>query len=192
VKGKNKSPWRNRLVSGWGVWLLILAVLALGLWPGRVTWASNLSSSQVSGEVRLQGRQDHSDITIQTQGQSGAEGVQSLGVSPSSAPAGTDGVFSVEAQGALIITARRSGYLDAQATVDIASEEPLNLGPTTLYGGEVTGDNVIDISDLSYLGARFHTDDPKGDINGDSEVDILDLSMAAANFSMHGPTPWGE
>jgi hypothetical protein len=157
-----------------------------------VIWASNLLSSQVSGEVRLQGRQDHSEITIQVQGQSDADGVQSFSVSPSSAPVGTDGVFSVEAQGKLIITARRSGYLDAQTTVDISSDEPLNLGPTTLYGGEVTGDNEIDISDLSYLGARFHTGDLTGDINGDSQIDILDLSMAAANFSMSGPTSWGE
>jgi hypothetical protein len=105
---------------------------------------------------------------------------------------GSQGAFNLPVQGSVVITARREGYLDAQKTVNITSDAPLDLGPTILYGGEVTGDNLIDISDLAYLGAKFTTDDSKSDINGDGAVDILDLSMAAANFSMRGPTPWGE
>ncbi len=132
----------------------------------------------VSGQVHLQGRLDHS----------GAE----VSVSPTGLEAITDieGLFSFLTHGTLTITARMYGYLDAEATVELSPGESVDLGLTTLYGGEVTGDNCIDILDLAYLGARFHSDDLSADINGDGLVDILDLAMAAANFLMCGPTPW--
>jgi hypothetical protein len=56
----------------------------------------------------------------------------------------------------------------------------------------VTGDNLIDILDLAYMGARFHGDDLTADINGDGIVDILDLVLSAANYMMTGPTDWGQ
>jgi hypothetical protein len=105
---------------------------------------------------------------------------------------GVEGEFNFEAQGVLVITAHKPGYLDAQAMVEIVSDAPIDLTPATLYGGEVTGDNLIDISDLAYLGANFGSNDSQGDINGDGQVDILDMSVAAANFMLRGPTLWGE
>lgn len=187
-----KNGLKDRAIPARKTWLLVLALLAL-LWPGQALLASTLLSRQVVGEVHLQGRQDHSDIEIQITDESGLVNLQAVDDS-SAQPiiVNTEGMFSVQAQGKLVITVRRSGYLDAQATVSAASDEPLNLGATTLCGGEVTGDNMIDIGDLSYLGANFHTDDVLGDINGDGEVDILDLSVAASNFRMQGPTSWGE
>jgi len=191
MREKNQSTRRKRPVAGQLVWLSILVVLALGVWPGRAILASTLMSRKISGEVHLQGRLDHSDIDVQMQTQPGINEVQGANVSLSPAAVTPEGAFNVDAQGAMVITAGRPGYLDAQATVT-ESDAPINLGPTTLYGGEVTGDNVIDISDLAYLGANFHTSDAQADINGDGQVDILDLSISAANFSMRGPTPWGE
>jgi hypothetical protein len=167
-------------------------VLLTLLWPGQAILASTLLSRQVVGEVHLQGRQDHSDIEIQITDESGLVNAHNLDGSPTQPAIGSEGMFSAQTEGKLVITARRPGYLDAQATVSAASDGPMSLGATTLYGGEVTGDNLIDIGDLSYLGAKFHTADAMGDINGDGEVDILDLSVAAANFQMSGPTPWGE
>ncbi len=190
MREKNKSTRRKCPVAGRLVWLSILVVLALGVWPGRAILASTLSR-KISGEVHLQGRLDHNDIDVQMQVQSGINETQGANASLSPSAVTPEGAFSVDAQGAMVITAGSPGYLDAQATVT-ESDAPINLGPTTLYGGEVTGDNLIDISDLAYLGANFHTSDAQADINGDGQVDILDLSISAANFSMRGPTPWGE
>jgi hypothetical protein len=191
VKTKNKLVWRNHSISVRRTWLFALVLLTL-LWPGQAILASTLLSRQVVGEVHLQGRQDHSDVEIQITDESGLAKTQNLDGSPTQPIIGSAGMFSAQAEGKLVITARRPGYLDAQATVSAASDKALNLGATTLYGGEVTGDNLIDIVDLSYLGAKFQTADAIGDINGDGVVDILDLSVAAANFQMSGPTPWGE
>jgi hypothetical protein len=102
------------------------------------------------------------------------------------------GFASFVADGLLTVTVQMYGHLDSQTTVKVLPGESVDLGATTLYGGEVTGDNLIDIADLAYLSARFHSDDLSADINGDGQVDILDLAMAAANFLMSGPTPWGE
>jgi hypothetical protein len=193
MRGNNRWPWRNRPRPDRLVWLSILAALALGIWPVHVILASTSMSGQVSGEIHLQGRLDHSGVEVQIQPQSGSGDLTIQGASTSvQVTTSSQGEFSASSQGVLIITARKQGYLDAQATIGITSDEPLDLGPTTLYGGEVTGDNLIDISDLAYLGASFNSGDSKGDINGDGQVDILDLALAAANFTMSGPTPWGE
>ncbi len=191
MKVKNEQTWTSRIKLDRTTCMFVMAFLAL-LWPGQAILASTLLSGQITGEVHLQGRQDHSGIDIQITSQSGLDEPQSFSVSPAQPAIGSEGEFSVQAQGMLVITASRPGYLDVQATVSTTSDEPLNLGATTLYGGEVTGDNLIDIGDLSYLGANFHTADAVGDINGDGVIDILDLSVAAANFQMSGPTPWGE
>lgn len=174
------------------VWLSILAVLVLGIWSGQAILASTLMQTvQVSGEVRLQGRQDYSGVEVQVRRQSGDDELESFALLPAQVT-DFEGGFSFTAQGALVITARQPGYLDAQARVTVTSDELLELGSTTLYGGDVTGDNLIDIGDLAYMGASFNSADLKSDINSDGQVDILDLTMAAANFLMRGPTPWGE
>jgi hypothetical protein len=191
MRGKNRSPGLDRLKSNRTLWVCILIVLALGVWPGSAILASPLLSGQVGGEIHLQGRSDHSGVEIQIQQQPGSGNLESFSVPPTQVT-GTEGAFNFDAQGVLIITAHKPGYLDAQATVEIAPDAPIDLQPATLYGGEVTGDNLIDISDLAYLGANFGSNDSQGDINGDGQVDILDMSVAAANYMMRGPTPWGE
>lgn len=188
---KKESLWPDYLGRGRRVWLCILIVLALGVWPGRVILASTLLSGQVGGEIHLQGRSDYSGVEVQVQHQPGNGDVESFNVSPAQVT-GAEGKFSFLAQGVLVVTAHKQGYLDAQTTVQVARDAPIDLQPTTLYGGEVTGDNLIDISDLAYLGAHFGSNDLKGDVNSDGQVDILDMSMAAANFMMRGPTPWDE
>jgi hypothetical protein len=66
-----------------------------------------------------------------------------------------------------------------------------NLGVITLLGGEVTGDGVIDIFDLTFIAARYNSNDPLADITADGLVDIFDLVIAAGNYEQHGPqTNW--
>ena len=48
---------------------------------------------------------------------------------------------------------------------------------------DVTGDGVVDISDLTFVAARFGESDPEADVNGDGIVNILDLVRVAQNFS---------
>jgi hypothetical protein len=131
--------------------------------------------------------------TVQPQGRFDYSGVE-INLSPDGLQLLTDalGWFEALIHGDLVVTAHMHGYLDSQASVQVAAGAEVDLGPTTLYGGEVTGDNLIDILDLAYMGARFHGDDLTADINGDGIVDILDLVLSAANYMMTGPTDWGQ
>jgi len=61
------------------------------------------------------------------------------------------------------------------------------LGGITLPGGDVTGDNAIDIFDLAYIGSRYNTTDPTADINADGLVDIFVLVITAGNYDNRGP-----
>jgi uncharacterized membrane protein len=141
---------------------------------------TTILTGKLEGTVKPQGRFDYSGVEIN--------------LSPAGLQLFTDalGWFSALIHGDLTVTAHMHGYLDAQATVYVAPGAVVDLGPTTLYGGEVTGDNLIDILDLAYMGARFHGSDLSADINGDGIVDILDLVLSAANYMMTGPTDWAE
>jgi hypothetical protein len=66
----------------------------------------------------------------------------------------------------------------------------VDLGEITLIGGDINGDNEIDVRDLSYVAWQFDESDPKADINGDGVVDIFDLSLIAGNFGRKGPIEW--
>jgi hypothetical protein len=66
----------------------------------------------------------------------------------------------------------------------------VTLPPVTLLGGDINGDNTIDIRDLSYVAYHFGGPDAQSDINGDGRVDILDLTLIAGNFGTKGPTLW--
>jgi hypothetical protein len=70
----------------------------------------------------------------------------------------------------------------------------VNVGTTTLYGGDVNADNCVNILDIVSIIGWFGTTglpnpDPY-DINNDGTVNILDLTIAAGNFTRCGPTTW--
>ncbi len=48
---------------------------------------------------------------------------------------------------------------------------------------DVTGDGVVNISDLVFVAARFGEANTEGDVNNDGTVNILDLVLVAKNFS---------
>jgi hypothetical protein len=66
----------------------------------------------------------------------------------------------------------------------------VDAGAVTLVGGDVNGDQAIDIRDVSYVAYHFDQYDPQADVNGDGVVDILDLTLVAGNFGQVGPTAW--
>lgn len=79
-----------------------------------------------------------------------------------------------------------AGFLRAQR------ESPSgNMGIIKLPAGDVTGDNVIDNSDLSTVTAQYHSSNSEVDLNGDGQVDVLDLSLVSGNYNRRGPvTDW--
>jgi len=105
----------------------------------------------------------------------------------------TDGSFEVEFAGdsyELLIAAQ--GYLSARLQGDVvASSTTIEVGIVKLPGGDVTGDEAIDIFDLAFIGSRYGGDDVSGDVNGDGEVDIFDLAMSASNYGKQGPVGIG-
>jgi hypothetical protein len=80
----------------------------------------------------------------------------------------------------------------------------LDFGTVTLRGGDVNGDNAINILDIGAIISRFGrtgaavrssnpactiSDDP-ADINDDGIINISDLAIAAGNWGLVGPRDW--
>lgn len=129
----------------------------------------------------------------------------------------TAGGFLLNVQsGAGTYTVRASypGYLQAQKSNVFASGGQTLIGATKLYGGDVNGDNAINILDIvgiignlgavvpvrstvavcaPFAGTQTNVPPPADsavDINDDGSVDISDLAIAAGNFGKVGPTTW--
>jgi hypothetical protein len=111
------------------------------------------------------------------------------------ATTGADGAFRIVTslgEGFYTLTAAMSGYLSAESAkpVKVTVGSVVDVGKITLYGGDATGDDVVDIRDLSYVAYHFDRYDASADVNGDGVVDIFDLSLTAGNFGQRGPIPW--
>jgi hypothetical protein len=130
----------------------------------------------ITGQVELQGSSDHSGATVtngHTQIQTGADGRFQIEVPP-------DQPYS------LLISA--PGYLSAQTEgAASAGSTAIEVGPLKLLGGDVTGDDRVNIFDLSYMGSRYGGNDPTADINRDGGVNIFDLTVTASNYGRFGP-----
>lgn len=108
-----------------------------------------------------------------------------------------------------IIGAGYPGYLSSETTVTIPPSR--DVGTTTLCGGDVNADRVINILDIGTIIGKFGsagvpvrsdlsdppvfpadcTDpDESTDINDDGNVNISDLAIAAGNLGLTGPTRW--
>ncbi|MCS7259342.1 MAG: dockerin type I domain-containing protein [Anaerolineae bacterium] len=93
-----------------------------------------------------------------------------------------------------MVTVSRPGYLSARATNVLPGTD---LGLVTLLAGDVTGDNNINIFDLTVvagsLGAPVGTSTALEmmDFNADGVVTIADLALLAKNYGLSGPRPFG-
>ena len=138
------------------------------------------------GRILLQGRNDHSGVSVSS----------SLSKSRSdTVTTDKDGRFAIttsHGEGFYTITVAKQGYLTAvsERPLKMTVDSVVDLGEITLIGGDVNGDNEIDVRDLSYVAWHFDEEDVKADINGDGVVDILDLSLIAGNFGRKGPIEW--
>ena len=67
------------------------------------------------------------------------------------------------------------------------TDTPVDLNggsPLRLLGGDINGDDQINIQDLVLIGVRFGRTVDSADINGDGKVNIQDLAIAAGNFGL--------
>ncbi len=98
------------------------------------------------------------------------------------------------------------GYLTSEKANFVVTDGvmTLDVGSTTLRGGDVNGDNAINILDVGTIISKFGkagfstlstapnctgTDEP-ADINDDGLVNISDLAIAVGNWGLTGPTLW--
>lgn len=139
----------------------------------------------LAGTVLLQGRTDHS----------GAQIFVSQEACPISQPSDPSVVTNVEGRFEITgpagqtyscLQVVKAGYLVAQK-----SSPQGDVGETTLPGGDVTGDNVVDIFDLTLIASNYNTNDPMTDINADGQVNIIDLVIMASNYGRQGPVEIG-
>ena len=130
-------------------------------------------------------------------------------------PTGVDGGFILAPFPPLVgvqtLRAEYPGYLASQKTITIGASGPINVGTTSLRGGDINGDNKINILDVGMIIAAFGAPPPPVpvgssvlgcplpgpgsldpvDINDDGAINIRDLAIiAGANFGLVGPTPW--
>ena len=182
-----------------------VAVVAPGVPPGSVLSDPNgqpisISSTSVpSITVTAAGTIDG---TVLRQGtQTDHAGTQTIGVTVEGGVVATatvtaEGAFNlvVPARGTYTINASYPGYLQSQKGSVYVVGTAVDIGQTTLVGGDVNGDNCINILDIVSIIGKFGVtglpaSDPE-DINDDGTINILDLTIAAGNFTRCGPTAW--
>jgi hypothetical protein len=140
-------------------------------------------TGQVHGVVKLEGRTNHEGVVVSVGGR--------FGLTNSS---GQYRVDSVPA-GAWSAVASHQGYLSAlRLSVLILSGQDLLLPETTLLGGDVTGDCIVNLFDLVAVGVAYAPAgplmDPRADINADGVVDLFDLVIVATSYGLSCPLTW--
>jgi hypothetical protein len=122
------------------------------------------------------------------------------------APMGDFSIFPFMPPIVTTLRAEYPGYLPSQKVITVSTTGPVNAGTTTLRGGDINGDNRINILDVGILlpnfgvvGVDVRSDaaggcgdgDQPADINDDGTIDIRDIAIiAGTNFGLVGPTPW--
>jgi hypothetical protein len=135
--------------------------------------------STLTGQIRLQGRANHRGVALFFSQQSCGQGGTAITTTDA------QGYYQLELAGGDppgYLCAVQPGYLVGQR------RWPLPEGSViTLPGGDVTGDNRIDIADVALLASRYGTADVLADFNADGRVDIVDLVIIAGNYARQGP-----
>lgn len=134
----------------------------------------------VSGVCRLQGRRIHDMVLV----------VNDRGESVR-----TDELGNFSISGTSVITLSHPAYVTAQANLSarlsqvdpLSSMAQVNIGEIELQAGDVNGDDLVNVFDLTYMANHFQSDFASADINGDGIVDVLDMVLVANNFGIQGP-----
>ncbi len=140
-----------------------------------------LTLSSLQGRAYLQGRSDHSGVSIRAgsyAGTTGPDAQYALTLPPSTYE----------------VMASKPGYLPSYLSgVNVEPGSPTVLDDVSLVGGDVNQDGIINIFDLVLVGLNFGQappSDARADVNGDGGVDIFDLVLIGVNYGIAGPTAW--
>lgn len=150
---------------------------------------SIINAGILQGKVLRQGTMtDHAGVSVSALALGG-------GVVAATTTA-ADGSFSlpVPLGSTYTVQASYNGYLGSQKNSVYIVGATVNIGTTTLRGGDANHDNCINILDIVSIIGKFGmtglpATDPE-DINDDGTINILDLTLAAGNFGRCGPTTW--
>lgn len=148
-------------------------VIPTGYTDGQVMVGSAQTAAMLAGTVQLEGRTNYSGVTVQIDG----------GATVTTTADGKYTVTTTAGQHTLTFT--RSSYLARSATAQAIAGSTVTLSTVTLLGGNINGDNCIDILDLAAVASQFSSTTPTPaatDINGDGRVDIVDVVLVAKNF----------
>jgi hypothetical protein len=140
----------------------------------------------IQGRVQLQGRETHDGVSV-------SSSLTSVRFDRErTEESGQFAIATSHGEGFYTIVVAAPGYLSAESDrpIKMTVDSVIDIGEIMLYGGDVNGDNRIDIRDLAYVAWSFDEYDVKADINRDGQVDILDLTLTAGNFGRLGPTVW--
>jgi len=133
----------------------------------------------VSGNAYMEGRISHDGILVEI-----ANGTTTSGLTSSSGYYYFGSVIS----GLYDLTMSHDMYLTSELISCTVSGGVTNYLPdVTLLGGDLNGDEVINILDLSFCAAHFNEVYPDADINVDGIVDVFDVVLIGKNFGMVGP-----
>lgn len=116
------------------------------------------------------------------------------GVSSTAATAANgDFAFTDLDFGLYTLTARRPGFLSATCTNINHNSSTTTLAPVILLAGDISGDDIIDITDAAALGQAIGANGAgaAADLNPDGTVNVLDLILLAVNFGQSAAArPW--
>ncbi|MCD8049750.1 MAG: hypothetical protein LUG52_09215 [Clostridia bacterium] len=97
----------------------------------------------------------------------------------------SDGSYSVEVgQGTHTVVLGKANYLYKTIADVTVSDLNVDLGAATLYGGDFSGDAVIDLTDLQGALTVYGTSNSDYDLNDDGVTDLTDLQTVLINYNM--------
>jgi hypothetical protein len=143
----------------------------------------------VAGVVDMQGRADNSGAEV-----CGWDG----GVLADCTLTDASGNYSLPLlAGVYDITVEMERYLDSEKSgVVVTVGAATNLSGLTLNGGDANNDDIVNILDLAFMGARYLLIcgdpgwDERADINNDCIVNIQDIVLGGSNYLSTSPLPW--
>jgi len=93
--------------------------------------------------------------------------------------------------GTYTVVASASGFLSAQGSFTVTSNQNSTLPTITLLAGDNDGNNVIDQFDALTIGMSYNMSAPAAaDLNNDGIINVLDLELLAQSYRKTGPVVW--
>jgi PKD repeat protein len=137
-----------------------------------------LAAGSASGIARYQGRTNHAGITINATGPTPQNTITTSAGQYTLAPL-HPGSYDIRADADL--------YLPNCTTITTATTQ---LPDIQLRGGDLNGDDDVDVGDLTQLTANWGQNAPQADINADGIINVQDLAILGGNFGLSGCQPW--